>query len=122
MRTYGNDWLIPADDRVGVLVTSANDGWWTPTPTQTPVTVNSGTVTLPFLKYLRPADQNLQGYKVPARLGQWTSGNGSITLASSTITANTDPNFALPPQETPAPSGFNSGASGVGVPVRSHRH
>jgi putative CocE/NonD family hydrolase len=122
MKLYGNDWLIPAGDRVGVLVTSANDGWWTPTPTQTPVNVTSGTITLPFLRYLRPADQNLQGYKVPARLGQWTSGNGSITLAPTTVAANSDPKFALPPQENAAPAGFNSGAFGVGSPERSRRH
>jgi predicted acyl esterase len=114
MKLYGNDWLIPAGDRLGVLVTSANDGWWTPTPTQTPVTVKSGTITLPFLKYARPASQNLQGYKVPERLGQWLSGNGSITLTASTITGNTDSKFALPPQEVQAPRGFNGGAYGVG--------
>jgi hypothetical protein len=116
MQMYGNDWLIPAGDRIGVLVTSANDGWWTPTPTQTPVTVNSGTITLPFLKYLRPSDQDLQGYKVAERLDQWLSGNGSITLDSSTVTSNTDPKFAIPPPESAAPGGFNSGAYGVGSP------
>jgi uncharacterized protein len=115
MKMYGNDWLIPAGDRIGVLVTSANDGWWTPTPTQTPVTVNSGTITLPFLRYLRPASQNLQGYKVPARLGQWLSGSGSITLSASTINSNTDSKFALPRRQVAAPRGFNSSAYGVGV-------
>jgi predicted acyl esterase len=111
---YGNDWLIPAGDRLGVLVTSANDGWWLPTPTQTPVTVNSGTISLPFLKYTRPASQNLQGYKVPARLGDWTGGGGSITLDAATISSNTDPNFALPPAQTDAPTSFNSGKRGNG--------
>ena len=111
---YGNDWLIPAGDRLGVLVTSANDGWWTPLPTQTPVTVNSGTITLPFLSYLRPAAQNLTGYKVPTRLKDWLAGSGSITLSSSTITGATDPSFNLPPQQRPAPRGFNRGAFGVG--------
>jgi len=117
MQLYGNDWLIPAGDRIGVLVTSANDGWWSPTPTETPVTVDSGTITLPFLRYERSARDNLVGYKTPTRLGQWLSGNGSITLAASTITAATDPSFALPPAERPAPAGFNSGAYGVGLPV-----
>jgi predicted acyl esterase len=114
MQMYGNDWLIPAGDRLGVLVTSANDGWWTPTPTETPVSVKSGTITLPFLKYARPASQDLKGYKVPTRLKQWLSGNGSITLPASTITGATDARFTLPPRERSAPRGFNRGAYGVG--------
>ena len=114
MQMYGNDWMIPAGDRLGVLVTSANDGWWTPAPTQTPVTVNSGTITLPFLSYLRPASQNLSGYKVPTRLKDWLSGNGSITLSSSTISGATDPGFKLPPKQKAAPHGFNQGAFGLG--------
>lgn len=118
MALYGNDWLIPAGDRLGVLVTSANDGWWTPVPTQTSVTVNSGTITLPFLKYIRPTSQNLQGYKTPTRLHDWLSGNGSITLGASTVTSNIDPKFALPPAEVQAPAGFNRGAFGVGLTSR----
>lgn len=114
MQLYGNDWLIPAGDRIGVLVTSANDGWWTPLPTESPVTVRSGTVTLPFLKYWRDPSQDLKGYKVPTRLHDWLAGGGSIALAPSTIAAATDSNFILPPKEKPAPRGFNSGAFGVG--------
>ena len=115
MQLYGNDWLIPAGDRLGVLVTSANDGWWTPVPTQTPVTVNSGTITLPFLRYRRLAGQDLTGYKQPERLTQWLSGNGSISLSMSTITGATDTHFRLPPAEASPPRGFNSGAFGVGL-------
>jgi predicted acyl esterase len=115
MQMYGNDWLIPAGDRIGVLVTSANDGWWTPAPTQTPVTVESGTITLPFLSYQRLASHNLHGYKTPARLQLWLSGNGSIKLAPSTITGATDPHFKLPPRQKRAPRGFNRGAFGVGL-------
>ena len=47
---YGSGWLVPAGDRLGVLVTSANDGWWAPAPTQTQVTVNSGSISA----YLKP--------------------------------------------------------------------
>ncbi len=115
MQLYGNDWLIPAGDRLGVLVTSANDGWWLPAPTQTPVRVNSGTISLPFLRYTRPASQNLQGYKIPTRLHDRLSGNGSITLAASTISSATDAKFTLPPSEIPPPAGFNSAADGVGL-------
>jgi hypothetical protein len=114
MQMYGNDWLIPAGDRIGVLVTSANDGWWTPLPTQMPVTVKSGTVTLPFLRYWRNPSRNLKGYKVPARLHDWLSGSGSISLPASTISGANDPSFRLPPREKPAPHGFDSRAFGVG--------
>jgi uncharacterized protein len=114
MQMYGNDWLIAAGDRLGVLVTSANDGWWTPTPTETPVAVSSGTITLPFLRYLRPASHDLRGYKVPTRLHDWLSGSGSIALSQSTITGATDPRFVLPPRERRAPRGFNRRAYGVG--------
>jgi hypothetical protein len=42
---YGNDWLIPAGHRLGVLVTTANAEWWTPLPSLSNVTVNSGSIT-----------------------------------------------------------------------------
>jgi len=113
---YGNDWSIATGDRLGVLVTSANDGWWQPIPTQTSVALNRGSITLPFLSYLRPASQNLSGYKYPQRLKDWLGGAGSLTLSPSTISGSTDPNFVLPPAQTPAPAGFNSGAFGTGGP------
>ena len=118
---YGNDWLIGAGDRLGVVVTSANDGWWQPIPTQTPVTLNSGTITLPFLRYTRSASQNLTGYKYPQRLKDWLAGAGSLTLSASTVSGATDPGFQLPPPETQAPSGFNAGAFGLGTVPRRAR-
>jgi uncharacterized protein len=105
---YGNDWLLPAGHRLGVLVTSANDGWWSPTPTQTPVTVNSGSITLPFLRYLRTA--KIPG-KRPVRLDQWLA-NAPFTLAASTVSSSTSPAFSLPPAMTAPPPGLNSGAYG----------
>jgi predicted acyl esterase len=97
---YGNDWLIPAGHRLGVLVTTANDEWWTPTPTGATVTVNQGSITLPFLKYTRP--DHIPG-KLPARLALWL-GAAPFTLDSATLTAATSPGFALPPPQTAKPT------------------
>ena len=93
---YGNDWQIPAGHRLGVLVTSANGEWWTPTPTQMPVTVNSGTITLPFLRRLRTS--TLSGMKVPARLSAWLSA-APFAVPPATVSAATTPNFVLPPPQ-----------------------
>jgi len=49
------------------LSTSANDGWWSPRHLR-PGDVNSGSITLPFLKYLRTA--TIPGTR-PGRLDQW---------------------------------------------------
>jgi predicted acyl esterase len=96
---YGNDWLIPAGHRLGVLVTTANDEWWTPTPTEATVTLNQGSVTLPFLKYVRTA--TIPG-KRPARLAAWLAA-APFKLDSATVTASTSPGFSLPPPETAQP-------------------
>ena len=96
---YGNDWLIPAGHRLGVLVTTANDEWWTPTPTFATVTVNSGSVTLPFLKFARTA--TIPG-KRPARLDAWLQA-APFTVPAETVASATSPTFALPPPEQPQP-------------------
>ena len=95
-RMYGNDWLIPSGHRLGVLVATANYEWWLPTPTEASVTVNGGTITLPFLRHLRTA--TLSGMKVPARLGQWLSA-APFALDPATVSSSTSPSFVLPPRQ-----------------------
>ena len=95
---YGNDWLIPAGHRIGVLVTTANSEWWSPTPSMSTVSLLSGTITLPFLSHLRTA--NLSGYKRPARLDQWLQ-DAPFSVDQSTIASSTSPGFQLPPPQTP---------------------
>jgi hypothetical protein len=92
---YGNDWLVPAGHRLGVLVTTANDEWWTPTPSLATVTVNSGSITLPFLRLTRP--DTIPG-KRPARLDAWLS-DAPFPVPAATITSATNPKFKLPPAE-----------------------
>ena len=93
---YGNDWLIPAGHRIGVLVTTANAEWWTPTPSMSTVALVKGSITLPFLRRLRTAD--LTGYKRPARLDQWLQA-APLTLSQSTIDSSTSNTFRLPPRQ-----------------------
>jgi putative CocE/NonD family hydrolase len=50
---YGDDWLLPAGHRIGVLITSSNGEWWTHTPTGQLVTVKSASISLPYLACAR---------------------------------------------------------------------
>lgn len=97
---YGNDWLIPAGHRLGVLIATANDDWWTPTPTGATVTLTQGSVTLPFLEYIRTS--TIPG-KRPARLDAWLAA-APFTIPSATVASATSPTFALPPAQTPPPA------------------
>jgi uncharacterized protein len=90
---YDNDWRIPAGHRLGVLVTTANDEWWSPTPSGSQVTLKSGSITLPFLKYTRTA--TIPG-KDPARRAEWLK-SAPFTIDQATIDSSTSPGFALPP-------------------------
>lgn len=92
---YGNDWLLPAGHRLGVLVTTANDEWWTPTPSLSTVTLTGGSITLPFLARLRPT--TIPG-KRPARLDAWL-GAAPFPVDAATVSASTSPEFALPPAQ-----------------------
>ncbi|MFT5223305.1 MAG: putative acyl esterase, partial [Glaciecola sp.] len=49
VRGYGQDWLVEAGHRIGVLISSSNSEWWLHIPTQTPVDVLAARVLLPFL-------------------------------------------------------------------------
>jgi hypothetical protein len=96
---YGNDWLVPKGDRLGVLVTTANDEWWTPTPSLSTVTVGSGSITLPFLRYTRP--DHIPG-KRPARLDAWLSA-APFPVDAATVAGSTNAKFVLPPAQTKQP-------------------
>ncbi len=53
---YGEDWLLKAGHRIGVLLTSSNSEWWTHVPTQQTVTVTVPASGLPFLSRRRVSD------------------------------------------------------------------
>jgi predicted acyl esterase len=56
---YGNDWMLPAGHRLGVLVTSSNAEWWSHVPTNQPVTVKRASITMGFAACARP--KTIQG-------------------------------------------------------------
>jgi predicted acyl esterase len=90
---YGDDWKLPAGHRVGVLLTSSNAEWWLHRPTLQPVTVSAASVSLPWRGCSGGAaieggpSIKLDSYRADA----------PFTVAASTISAATDPSFALPP-------------------------
>ncbi len=65
---YGQDWVVPAGHRIGVLVTHANDDWFNHRDSGADVTVKGGRVDLPFLRFRRESD--LDGASNP-RLRQY---------------------------------------------------
>jgi putative CocE/NonD family hydrolase len=97
---YGNDWIVPAGHRLGVLVTTANDEWWTPTPTGSTVQVKDGLITLPFLRYART--HHIAG-KRPQRLDDWLQA-APFTIDAPTVAAGLSPAFKLPPALVSLPS------------------
>ncbi|MGZ6640826.1 MAG: CocE/NonD family hydrolase [Solirubrobacteraceae bacterium] len=119
---YDDDWRIPAGHRLGVLVTTANDEWWSPTPNGSQVTLKGGSVTLPFLKYTRTA--TIPG-KDPARRAAWLKA-APFTIDQATIDASTSPGFALPPALTARPAAAtaarHAGARGSRLKVRTAWH
>jgi hypothetical protein len=57
---WGADWKLKAGDRIAVRVTDNNQDWWLlAAPSSQPVIIRGGSVTLPFLQYLRT--QTIQG-------------------------------------------------------------
>jgi hypothetical protein len=57
---WGADWKLKAGDRIAVRVTDNNQDWWlAASPSAQPVSVDGGSITLPFLRYDRT--QTIQG-------------------------------------------------------------
>jgi predicted acyl esterase len=94
---YGNDWPIAAGHRLGVLITGANDEWYTHVPTGQTVTVASARITLPFLRYKRGYD--LAGAP-SVKLQAWKSAGNLVAVPPAALAAPSP--FALPePLEPP---------------------
>ncbi|MBW3662805.1 MAG: CocE/NonD family hydrolase [Actinobacteria bacterium] len=95
---WPTDWKFAAGHRVGVLVSGANGEAYTHVPTRTTVTVNGGSVSLPWLTYERVSD--IQGDSNP-RLESF--------LASAPFPVTDDPpertseDFTLPAPLQPKP-------------------
>jgi predicted acyl esterase len=96
---YGDDWLIPAGHRIGVLVASSNAEWWTHIPTFSTVSVTGGEIKLPFLRYKRT--DKLPG-KISVKLEDYQS-NAPFAVAQDVISSATLAGFALPRALVKAP-------------------
>jgi uncharacterized protein len=88
--------VLPTGHRVGVLVTSSNSEWWTHVPTFQTVTVNNGSITLPFLRCQRNAtiqgdpSLKLEDYRA-------SDGGAAFPVSAATVSGATDPGFPVPP-------------------------
>ena len=56
---YPEDWRLRRGHRLGLFISGSDDSWFTPAPSFASVNVVNGSLDLPFLRYLRPA--NLEG-------------------------------------------------------------
>jgi predicted acyl esterase len=100
LELWSADWKLAAGHRIGVRVTDNNQDWWLlAAPSLQTVSVQGGTVTLPFLSYRRT--QTIQG-DPGIQLADYLADTVSVpadTLASS------QKDFTLPPPLKTAPSG-----------------
>jgi hypothetical protein len=102
---WSADWKIPAGHRIGVKVTDNNTDFWAlAAPTEQTVTVNGGTVTLPFLRTLRTTTiQGDPGVQLQSYLSE------TVTVPPDTLASSTSDSFMLPPQQ----KGDTSAGGGV---------
>jgi uncharacterized protein len=92
---WSADWKIPAGHRIGVKVADNNtDFWLLAAPTLQDVTVNGGTVTLPFLG--RERTQTIQG-DPGTQLQSYLS--NTVTVPPETIESSESNSFTLPPRQ-----------------------
>jgi hypothetical protein len=94
---YGQDWLLPAGHRIGVVLSGSNSEWWVHAPTDQDVEVTSAKVGLSFLGLQRT--EFLDGGSTP-RLDQHL---GSAFPVSEATIAEAETAFDLPPAMTPPP-------------------
>jgi uncharacterized protein len=89
---WGADWKLKAGDRIGVRVTDNNQDWWIlAAPSMQSVTVRGGSITLPFLRYLRT--QTIQG-DPGVQLADYLA-NQTASAPADSVSGAVD--FKLPP-------------------------
>jgi uncharacterized protein len=102
---WGADWKLKAGDRIAVRVTDNNQDWYlAAVPSGQSVTVQGGSITLPFLQYLRT--QTIQG-DPGVQLGPYLA-NHIATAPADAVSGAV--NFNLPPAlKTPSSNSVYSG-------------
>ena len=109
---YAQDWPFAAGHRIGVLVSGANSDWWVHVPTNGTVTVESGSIRLPFLD--RERVQYLDGGATP-RLREFLE-EAPFTVSAETIAAS-QAGFDLPGKLT-VPQIAKGPPPPMGIPLR----
>jgi predicted acyl esterase len=100
LQLWSADWKLAKGHRIGVRVTDNNQDWWLlAVPTAQKVTVNSGSVTLPFLRYRRT--ETIQGDPGTQLAGYLSD---TVVLPNLLLFAS-QANFTLPPALATAPAG-----------------
>jgi hypothetical protein len=92
---WSADWKIPAGHRIGVKVADINtDFWLFAAPTFQDVTVNGGTVTLPFLRTERTKTiQGDPGVQLESYLSD------TVTVPAETMESSQSDSFTFPPRQ-----------------------
>ncbi|MCW2966448.1 MAG: pepX [Solirubrobacteraceae bacterium] len=92
LHMWSADWRFAPGHHIGVRVTDNNQEWWIlAAPTGNDVTVNGGTIALPFLKFARPDTiEGDPGVQLKSYLA-------STEDASALLAGDTAPGFNVPP-------------------------
>jgi len=94
---YPQDWTIKPGNRMLMIISSADMGWWLPPYSGQEVTVKGGTATIPFLRYERVAF--LEGKEAAAM-----SGRRNLQFDLEDVKA-AEVDTTLPPKAVPFPPG-----------------
>lgn len=103
---HPQDWRLAAGHRIGLLISGSDDSYWVPTEaTGAEVEVESGSLTLPLLRYLR--DEFVEGKPGP----RWDAVKRPIRIDQGTIDGATVSAEPPPPQEPRAAAVDSGGKS-----------
>ena len=104
---YPQDWLFERGHRIALRLSGSDDDWWTPSATNTEVSVEGGALELPLLRYFR--DGYLEGGPSDGMddVAPWEPGEQLI--AESTVGGDAPPAREMRPSPPatggPAPTG-----------------
>ena len=91
---YPQDWVFEAGHRIAVHLSGSDDDWYSPGLSQTEVTIDAGSLTLPLLRYIR--DEFIPGG--PSRSMGQTASVSDETMQGATVETE------MPPAQEPRPT------------------
>lgn len=92
---YPQDWRLLKDHRLGVLIAGSDESNWMPVHSQSTVTVNGGSVSVPALARLRTSADALTGKASKAMASHVPFAVPAETIAAAAV------DVPLPPQQQP---------------------